>query len=102
MLKMWLVESSKGKKTPFLAGSLNEVREKARQLAGKNYKHVVRVPEGTPMYDKYKKELTEAYSYIGYYTFLKKDNVKSKEAWKKVRELDPANKKADDALKILK
>jgi tetratricopeptide (TPR) repeat protein len=55
-----------------------------------------------PEQDKYKKELIEAYSYIGYYTLLKKDHVKSKEAWKKVRELDPANKKAEDALKLLK
>jgi hypothetical protein len=30
------------------------------------------------------------------------DNVKSREAWKKVKELDPSNKKADEALKTLK
>jgi len=52
--------------------------------------------------DKFKKELTEAYSYLGYYYLLKKDNVKSKEAWKKVKEFDPSNKKADEALKAIK
>jgi hypothetical protein len=52
--------------------------------------------------DKYKKELIEAFSYIGYYNLLKMDNVKSREAWKKVKELDPSNKKADEALKTLK
>jgi tetratricopeptide (TPR) repeat protein len=55
----------------------------------------------SPEKEKYKKELTESYSYIGFY-FLTRDQTKSKEAWKKVKELDPSNKKADEALKALK
>jgi tetratricopeptide (TPR) repeat protein len=51
---------------------------------------------------KYKKELIEAYSYIGYYYLLKNDHIRSKDAWKKVKELDPSNKKAEEALKNIK
>ncbi len=51
---------------------------------------------------KYKKELIEANSYLGYYYFLKKDSAKAKTAWLKVKELDPANAKADEFLKNAK
>jgi tetratricopeptide (TPR) repeat protein len=52
--------------------------------------------------NKYKKELTEAYSYIGYYYLLRNDRAKSRDFWKKVKEIDPLNKKAEEALKAIK
>ena len=51
---------------------------------------------------KYKKELIEAYSYMGYYHYQKKDNASAKSFFIKVKELDPANQKALDVLKALK
>ncbi len=48
--------------------------------------------------EKNKKELVEAYGYLGYYYLVTKDYTKSKENWKKVLELDPANEKATKAL----
>lgn len=51
--------------------------------------------------EKYKSDLVEAYSYLGYHYMLSKDNPKSKEMWMNVQELDPANKRAENALKIL-
>lgn len=50
---------------------------------------------------KYKKDLTEAYSYLGSFYMNKKDKVKALEVWNKVKELDPANKTADEALKFV-
>jgi tetratricopeptide (TPR) repeat protein len=51
---------------------------------------------------KSSKDLIEAYSYLGFYYYSNKDNVKSKEAWTKVKELDPNNEKAKKALESLK
>ncbi len=51
---------------------------------------------------KYKKELIEAYSYMGYYHYQKKDNTNAKSYFVKVKELDPTNQKALDVLKALK
>ena len=48
--------------------------------------------------DKNKKDLIEAYSYLGYLSMKQKDNASAKTYWQKVIELDPANKKATDAL----
>ncbi|MGE5437107.1 MAG: tetratricopeptide repeat protein [Syntrophothermus sp.] len=47
---------------------------------------------------KYKKDLIEAYSYLGYYYFLKNDNATSKDLWLKVKELDPTNPQAEQVL----
>lgn len=65
-----------------------------------------------PFYEKYiervtdkekeKKDLIEAYSYLGYYYFLTKENENSKANWLKVKELDPNNEKANKALSNLK
>lgn len=41
---------------------------------------------------KYAKELQEAYTYLGYYNLQKKDYVNAKVWYKKLFELDPANK----------
>lgn len=51
---------------------------------------------------KSSKDLIEAYSYLGFYFYANKDNTKSKEAWLKVKELDPNNEKAKKALETLK
>lgn len=65
-----------------------------------------------PHYEKYielaasdtkknKKELVEAYSYLGYYYFLQNDTSTSRTNWMKVKELEPENKQADEVLKQL-
>lgn len=51
---------------------------------------------------KFKNHLVEAYSYLGYYYFLKKDNANSLQYWQKVQELDPENEQAKTALKQIK
>lgn len=51
---------------------------------------------------KYKKELVEAYSYLGYYYYLQKDNELSKKYWGKVILLDPENTQAKEVIKQLK
>jgi len=51
--------------------------------------------------EKNKKDLLEAYSYLGFY-YYDKDKVKSKAMWIKVAELDPKNDKAKKALEGLK
>lgn len=51
---------------------------------------------------KYKIELIEAYSYLGYYYFLKKDMENSKLNWQKVYALDPTNTQAIEAIKKIK
>jgi tetratricopeptide (TPR) repeat protein len=43
----------------------------------------------------YKNYVVESYEYLGYYYVTKKDEAKAKEAWLKVKELDPGNKKAE-------
>jgi len=48
---------------------------------------------------KFKKEVIEAYKYLGYYYFLKNDKQQSLEYWRKVLDLDPADEQAEDAIK---
>ncbi|MBI2269096.1 MAG: tetratricopeptide repeat protein [Bacteroidetes bacterium] len=48
--------------------------------------------------EKNKKDLIEAYEYLGYYNMLKKDYPKAKESWNKLKEIDPTNVKAKKAL----
>lgn len=52
--------------------------------------------------EKNKRELIEAYSYLGYYYYINKDYSMSKEFWEKVKVLDPENAQATEALKDLK
>lgn len=68
--------------------------------------------QAKPYYEKYidiakadaeknKKELIEAYTYLGsYYLLVNKDRSKSDEAWNNVRTLDPSNKAAIEAAKM--
>lgn len=51
---------------------------------------------------KNKKECIEAYSYLGYYFYIKDDKVNSKDNWLKVKALDPENPQAIAALKEFK
>lgn len=48
-----------------------------------------------------KKDLIEAYNYLGTYWVQKEDNAKAKEYFNKIIELDPENKTAKEALKAL-
>ncbi len=50
---------------------------------------------------KSKKELVEAYQYLGFYYVMKDDNASAKPYWKKVGELDPGNKKSEEFFKSL-
>lgn len=50
---------------------------------------------------KYKKELSEIYSYFGFYYFQKEDKIASIDNWKKLLEIDPENSKALEAIKVL-
>lgn len=50
---------------------------------------------------KYKNELKESYSYLGYYYYLKAEIATSKDYWIKVKAIDPQDAKAANALKAL-
>jgi hypothetical protein len=52
--------------------------------------------------DKYKRELIESYSYMGYYYYLQKDNPQSKGYWQEVLNLEPDNRQATEVIKQLK
>ena len=51
---------------------------------------------------KYKRDLMEAYQYMAFYYFLKKDCEQSISFWKKVLEFDAENKQAKDSIKQIK
>src|SRR5574344_1418944 len=51
---------------------------------------------------KYNDTLIEAYSYLGYYSLIKKQNAVSKEYWNKILAIDPTNTIAKKALSSLK
>ena len=51
---------------------------------------------------KLKKEFLEAYSYLGYYFYIKDDFTKSLEYWLNVQALDPENTQAKAAIDQLK
>jgi tetratricopeptide (TPR) repeat protein len=48
--------------------------------------------------EKYKKELIEANSYLGYYYYLKGDRANAVKYWTEVKALDPTNEQAKTAL----
>jgi tetratricopeptide (TPR) repeat protein len=51
---------------------------------------------------KFKKDLVEAYDYIGKYFIKKDDNSTAKDTFKKILEIDPENQAAKDILKQIK
>jgi tetratricopeptide (TPR) repeat protein len=64
------------------------------------YEKFIELAKGEP--EKYKKELIESYSYLGYYYYLQEDFVKSKEFWQEVLIIDPENVQASEVIKQLK
>jgi tetratricopeptide (TPR) repeat protein len=77
-------------------------------LAKPHYEKFIEFASPTP--DKFKSNLIQAYSYLGYYYFLKKEDPAYKDIykaeyqknWEKVLALDPENVQAKEALKNLK
>jgi tetratricopeptide (TPR) repeat protein len=63
------------------------------------YEAVVEKALATP--EKNKKDLVEAYSYLGYYHFIKHEFEISKKYWNNVLEINPNDEKAKEALKAL-
>lgn len=70
------------------------------------YEKVIELASQDP--NRYKNDLIEAYAYLGYYYYLQAENSRSKEAYqksyeayKKLRELDPQNAQAAQALPYL-
>lgn len=74
--------------------------ETTKGLAKGSYEKVIEKAISDPV--KYKNELIEAYSYFGYYFYVKKDASSSISYWQKVKDLDPTNQKAIQALKNIK
>lgn len=59
------------------------------------------IDKGVDQKEAFKKDYVEAYSYLGYYYYLKHQLDRAKESWERVLELDPADPKAQEALKAL-
>ncbi len=74
--------------------------ESEKGLAKPYYEKVIEL--SLPTADRSKNELIEAYSYLGYFHYLKKEFATSRSFWKKVQALDPGNEKAKEALRALK
>lgn len=73
--------------------------ETDKGLAKPFYEAVIEKAAAAP--EKNKQELKEAYSYLGYYYFLKQEKAVCKAYWEKVLQIDPADMKAKEALKAL-
>lgn len=69
-------------------------------LAKPYYEILIEKASSAP--EKNKNDLMEAYSYLGYYHFLKQELSTSKTYWTKVLELNPNDLKAKEALKALR
>ncbi len=54
-----------------------------------------------PVTDKNKKDVAEAYSYLGYFYYLTKDYTKSLTNWDEVLKIDPKNERAFEAKKAI-
>ena len=87
-------------------GYLWEARTKAnldpeseKGLAQPYYTKLIEIAMTSP--EKYKSDLVEAYSYLGFYHLLKQELVVSKSYWKKVLELNPEDARAKEALKAI-
>jgi tetratricopeptide (TPR) repeat protein len=79
------------------SANLDPKQEKA--LAKPYYEKYIELAKADT--DKNKKELIEAYTYLGsYYLLVNKDKEKADEAWNNVRALDPTNKAAIEAAKM--
>jgi len=74
--------------------------ESTKGLAKPYFEKLAEIASATP--DKNKNELIEAYSYLGYYYYLKADKPKSISYWEKVLALKPGDQRATEAIEILK
>lgn len=63
-----------------------------------HYEKVISLVKPEERTTTYKSNVVEAYEYLGYYYVTKKDEAKAKENWLIVKELDPANEKANSYL----
>ena len=68
-------------------------------LAKPYYEQLIEKASASP--EKSKNDLLEAYSYLGYYHFLKQEIPVSKSYWQKVLQLNPNDEKAKEALKAI-
>ena len=79
-------------------------------LAKPFYEKFIQTATSSPDSLKYKKDLIDAYSYLGYFYFIKRDDPEYKDTWRqnyidnwtKVLALDPENVKAKNAMDNLK
>ncbi|HMG94622.1 MAG TPA: tetratricopeptide repeat protein [Chryseolinea sp.] len=74
--------------------------ESEKGLAKPFYEKLIEKALLTP--DKNRNDLIEAYSYLGYYHFLKREKVPARTNWEKVLALDPNSEAAKTALDELK
>ena len=80
-------------------GKLDEKDSKVEWLAKPNYEKVIELGEQDR--ENNKKELSEAYYYMVSYYLTKQDIPKGKEALKKILEINPDDKDANETLKSL-
>jgi tetratricopeptide (TPR) repeat protein len=73
--------------------------ESTQGLAKPYFEKVIEIASANP--EKNKNDLIEAYSYLGYYYYLKNDKPNSILNWKNVLKLDPNNERAKEAVRIL-
>lgn len=71
-------------------------------LAKQSFDKVIELIEANPEKDKYKKDLIDGYSYLGYHYVIKNNATQALDAWQKVLALDPGNKKAIAAIDAIK
>jgi tetratricopeptide (TPR) repeat protein len=73
--------------------------ESTEGLAKPDFEKVIQVGSADPV--KYKNDLVQAYSYLGYYYYLQKDLNESLKNWKEVLKLDANNEQAKTAVKSI-
>jgi tetratricopeptide (TPR) repeat protein len=74
--------------------------ESENGLAKAYYEKVIEKASTNP--EKGKSDLIEAYSYLGYYHFIKNELQVSKTCWEKVLALNPSDAKAAEAIRAIK
>lgn len=81
-------------------GNRMDTAETKLFLAKEPYENYIKYASGDPV--KNKKNLMEAYKYLGWYYVQKEDNVMAKQYYDKALELDPADKETMEIIAILK
>jgi tetratricopeptide (TPR) repeat protein len=76
--------------------------ESTQGLAKPFFEKIIELAAPEPEKSTNKKDLIEAYSYLGYYYYLKNQNATSMSYWEKVLVLNPADQRAKEAIEILK